>query len=215
MRVTVAGKGVETGEALKVHVAEGLGAISRKYFDRALEARVTFSRDRAFFACDINLHAGRGLSVRAEGEAADAHKAFEVAAEHVAKRLRRYRRRVNDRPRGLADERVAALTGATTALAEADAPVGEPAREVVLRDAPDEDEGDDAPEEADAGEPANGTVVAEAVTEVPLLTVREAVMRLDLSLDPAMVFRNRASGALNVLYRRRDGHLGWVDPQRA
>lgn len=213
MRVTVAGKGVETGEALKVHVAEGLGAISRKYFDRAIEARVTFSRDRAFFACDINLHAGRGLSVRAEGEAADAHRAFDEAAEHVAKRLRRYRRKVNDRPRGQAEGRVAALTGAPTALAESEA-----AREVVLRDAPDEAEDDDdgaAGEEADAGEPASGTVVAEATTEVPLLTVREAVMRLDLSLDPALVFRNRASGTLNVLYRRRDGHLGWVDPQRA
>ena len=76
--------------------------IAGKYFDHALEAQVTFSRARSFFTCDINLHAGRGLSLRGEGEAADAHGAFDDAAEHIAKRLRRYRRRVNDHARDLA-----------------------------------------------------------------------------------------------------------------
>ena len=74
-----------------------------KYFDHALEAHVTFSRARSFFTCDINLHAGRGLRLRGEGEAADANTAFDDAAEHIAKRLRRYRRRVNEHARDLAN----------------------------------------------------------------------------------------------------------------
>ena len=105
MHVTVAGKQVETGEALKTHVRDGLDAITRKYFDHALEANVTFHRNRAQFACDINLKAGRGLTMRAEGEGPDAHRAFEEAAEHLAKRLRRYRRRVNEHARSAAPDR--------------------------------------------------------------------------------------------------------------
>ena len=93
MHITVAGKQVETGEALKTHVNDGLTAITAKYFDHALEANVTFHKHRSQFSCDINLKAGRGLMMRAEGEGADAHRAFEVAAEHLGKRLRRYRRR--------------------------------------------------------------------------------------------------------------------------
>src|SRR5690349_14173137 len=105
MRVTVAGKQVETGEALQTHVADGLSTITGKYFHHALQAHVTFHKRRAQFACHIQLHAGRGLTVRAEGAGPDAHRAFEQAAEHLAKRLRRYRRRVNAHSRAMATER--------------------------------------------------------------------------------------------------------------
>ncbi len=195
MHITVAGKQVETGEALKTHVHDGLAAIARKYFDHALEAKVTFRRDAkgrlgACFACDINLHAGRNIFVRAEGEAPDAHRAFEAAAEHLAKRLRRYRRRVNDHARS---------------LAEARAPAAETLREVVLR--PEEE-----PEESEPAAGAeHGAVVAEQPREVPRLTVGEAVMRLDLEHLPVLMFRNQGSGALGVVYRRPDGHIGWID----
>jgi ribosomal subunit interface protein len=192
MQITVAGKQVETGEALKVHVEEGLGAVTRKYFDRALEAHVTFSKDRAFFVCDIHLHAGRGLSLRGEGEGADAHRAFDIAAEHLAKRLRRYRRRVNEHARSMAEER--------------EAPPVERARVSVLRV---EDEEED--EKAD-GEAVHGAIVAETPGEIARLSVREAAMRLDLGNLPVLMFRNRANGQLNVVYRRRDGNLGWIDP---
>jgi ribosomal subunit interface protein len=190
MHITVAGKQVETGEALQVHVRDGLSAIARKYFDHALEANVTFGRDhRAFFTCDINLKAGRNLFMRGEGEAADAHRAFEVAAEHLAKRLRRYRRRVNDHARSLAESRDS-LAGP-----------GEIARQVVLRPEDEEQE----------GAPAHGTIVAEHQTMIDRLSVSEAVMRLDLTHAPAMMFRNSASGVLNVVYRRPDGNIGWID----
>src|SRR4051812_43102353 len=123
MHITVAGKQVETGEALQQHVRDGLDLIARKYFDHALEANVTFRRDAkgklaAFFACDINLKAGRNLFLRGEGEGVDAHRAFEVAAEHVAKRLRRYRRRVNEHARSMADTREMAREYVLQALPE-------------------------------------------------------------------------------------------------
>ena len=205
MQITVAGKGVETGEALKTHVRDGLSAVARKYFDHALDAHVTFRKDRAFFACDINLRAGRGLTMRAEGEGPDAHRAFADAAEHIGKRLRRYRRRVNEHARSLAEEREPSL---------------EQARDVVLREEPEEE----ATQEAAPHEAAPvvtpeaytaGAVVAETLTEISRLTVPEAVMRLDLSQEPVLMFRNRESGVLNVVYRRADGHVGWIDPQQA
>lgn len=189
MHVTVAGKQVDTGEALKIHVRDGLEAITRKYFDHALEANVTFHRSRAHFACDINLKAGRGLTMRAEGEGPDAHRAFEEAAEHLAKRLRRYRRRVNEHARSFAPERAA--------------PAG---RERVLRTAEEEEESP-LPDGAD-----HGAIIAEHPAEIDLLTVGEAVMRMDLAHVPVLMFRNKATRALNVVYRRADGNVGWIDP---
>jgi ribosomal subunit interface protein len=190
MHVTVAGKQVETGEALKVHVRDGLDAITRKYFDHALEANVTFHRSRAHFACDINLKAGRGLTMRAEGEGPDAHRAFEEAAEHLAKRLRRYRRRMNEHARSAAPEREAPPEG----------------RERVLALAAEE-------EEAPAANGADhGAIIAEHPAKIALLSVGEAVMRMDLAHVPVLVFRNSTTRAVNVVYRRADGNVGWIDP---
>ncbi len=189
MHITVAGKQVETGDALRTHVEHGLGMIAGKYFDHAMEARVTFSKVRSFFACDINFHAWRNLIMRGEGQAADAHRAFEQAAEHVGKRLRRYRRRVNEHARSRATERMPRET----------------VQEYMLREEPE----DHAEEIRDADHAA---VVAEPATEIMHLTVGEAAMRLDLGNLPVMLFRNSASSALNVVYRRADGNVGWLDP---
>jgi ribosomal subunit interface protein len=207
MHITVAGKQVETGEALKTHVRDGLGAIAKKYFDHALEANVTFRRDAKGrlgpFNCDINLKAGRNLFVRGEGEGPDAHRAFEVAAEHVAKRLRRYRRRVNDHARSLAEERAEAA---------------ETAPQYVIAAAEDEEEGDEARPDGAADAPAtdgaadhHGVIVAEQPAEIVRLTLSEAVMRLDLAQVAALPFRNSGSGAINLVYRRADGCIGWID----
>jgi ribosomal subunit interface protein len=195
MHITVAGKQVATSDALRAHVEEGLGAITGKYFDHALEARVTFHKESkgsngGHFACDINLHAGRGLNMRGEGHGPDAHRAFDQAAEHVAKRLRRYRRRVNEHARGRAGERDAAET----------------AREYVVREAEDAEE---AAAITGADHPA---VVAEPASELHLLSVGEATMRLDLAGLTVLVFRNSATRSINVVYRRGDGHIGWIDP---
>ena len=188
MQITVSGKQVDLSDALRTRVSDHLDAIASKYFDHALDVQVTFSRARSFFTCDINLHAGRGLMLRAEGEAGDANTAFDDAAEHIAKRLRRYRRRVNEHARDMANR---------------ERP--EAARQYVLRQEDASGRGN--------GDPATyATVIAEQPTEISLLTVGEAVMRMDLADQPVLMFRNSTTGELNVVYRRSDGNVGWIDP---
>ena len=193
MQITVSGKQVELSEALKMRVNQALSTITGKYFDHAQEAHITFSRARSFFTCDINIHAARGLVLRGEGEAADANSAFDDAAEHIAKRLRRYRRRVNDHARDAAHR---------------DRP--QAARQYVLRQAEDEpaDNGHGVVVQANT----YATVVAETPTEIARLSVSDAVMRMDLADQPVLMFRNITTQELNVVYRRSDGHIGWIDP---
>jgi ribosomal subunit interface protein len=198
MQITVSGKQVDLSDALRTRVADQLDHIAGKYFDHALEANVTFSRARSFFTCDINVHAGRGLTLRGEGEAADANSAFDDAAEHIAKRLRRYRRRVNEHSRDVAQkERPQA------------------ARQYTLRQ---EDEDADAATAQPNGviqAATYATVIAETAAEISSLTVSDAVMRMDLADQQVLMFRNSATGILNVVYRRNDGHIGWIDPAAA
>ncbi len=203
MQINVAGKQIDLSEALRTRVVAHLDVIAEKYFDNALEASVTFGRARSFFTCDINVRAARGLLLRGEGEAADAHGAFDDAAEHIAKRLRRYRRRVNEHSRDLAQRRRPEI-----------------GRQYVLR------QDDDAPRLLRRGagasmspietEPATSgayaTIIAEQATDITQLTVGEAVMQLDLADQAVLMFRNNASGEINVVYRRSDGHIGWLDP---
>jgi ribosomal subunit interface protein len=193
MQLTVSGKQIDLSDALRVHVEAHLDAITNKYFDHALEANVTFSKARSFFTCDINVHAGRGITVRGEGEAGDAHAAFDDAAEHIATRLRRYRRRVSDHARDEAS-RAKPATG----------------RQYVLRA---EDGDDDAkPASAAQKQDLHATIIAEADTAIETLTVRDAVMRMDLAYQHVLMFRNSRNGQFNVIYRRADGHIGWIDP---
>ncbi len=193
MQITVSGKQVDLSDALRVRVSQQLETIAGKFFDHALEANVTFSRARSFFCCDINVHAGRGLTLRGEGEAADANSAFDDAAEHIAKRLRRYRRRMNEHARDAgAREKPQA------------------ARQYILRQ-------EDEPEGAAGAEgalpaAAYATVIAEAPAEIARLSVSDAVMRMDLADQPVLMFRNSTNGELNVVYRRSDGNIGWIDP---
>lgn len=193
MQITVSGKQVELSDALRTRVSSALDTIAGKYFDHALEAHVTFSRARSFFTCDINVHAGPGLMLRGEGEAADANGAFDDAAEHIAKRLRRYRRRVNDHARDQINR----------ARPQA-------ARQYTLRQ-----EEEEIPPAGDIKATTYATVVAEVPTEIAMLTVSDAVMRMDLADQPVLMFRNSSTGVLNVVYRRSDGHIGWIDPNGA
>lgn len=191
MQITVSGKQVDLSDALRTRVSDQLVVIAGKYFDHALEANVTFSRARSFFTCDINVHAGRGLTLRGEGEAADANSAFDDAAEHIAKRLRRYRRRVNEHARDLANrERPQA------------------GRQYVLR----QDDGVDLMPDTGETTDAAPTIIAESALPIGRLSVGEAVMQLDLADQQVVMFHNSATGELNVVYRRIDGHIGWIDP---
>jgi ribosomal subunit interface protein len=190
MQINVSGKQVDLSDSLRTRVADSLDGIANKYFDHAMEAHVTFSRARSFFTCDINLHAGRGLTLRGEGEAADANAAFDDAAEHIATRLRRYRRRLNDHHRE-----------------EAGRERPQKGRTVVL-----------AAETAEASTanghaaPQHATIIAETHIEIARLTVGDAVMRMDLADQKVLMFRNTGTGELNVIYRRVDGNIGWIDP---
>jgi ribosomal subunit interface protein len=195
MQINVSGKQVDLSDSLRTRVASSLDVIASKYFDHAMEANVTFGRARSFFTCDINVHAGRGLTLRGEGEAGDANSAFDDAAEHIATRLRRYRRRVNDHHR---------------ALAQRERP--QQGRAYVLRAEPDDAA---APPAAGQSGPTFATVIAETQTEITLLSVGDAVMRMDLADQTVLMFRNSATGELNVVYRRSDGNIGWIDPGSA
>jgi len=188
MNLTVKGKNIDVGEALRTHVAQSLDHGIAKYFGNPIESTVTFSKQSHLFSAYLSVHIGRGILVQAEASADQAYAAFDLAMDHLAKRMRRYKRRLRDHHR--------AETQSFRAAQYILAPEGEEEAEAVAVN------GSEAP-----------AVIAEMQTEIPTLTVGEAVMRLDLSDLKAMMFLNRAHGGLNMVYRRNDGNIGWVDPR--
>jgi ribosomal subunit interface protein len=190
MQLSIKGKQIDVGDALRQHVESALVVIVEKYFGRAIEAHVSFSREAHMLRSDISVHVHRDLIVQGQGLAGDAYAAFDGAAERIAKRIRRHKRRLHDHHH---DARVREVE--TDSLT---------ARSYVIAE-PDEET-----EAAEAGD--QPVIVAEMTCEIPTLTVGEAVMRMDLADVPSFIFRNRAHGGLNVVYRRGDGHIGWVDP---
>jgi ribosomal subunit interface protein len=200
MQLSVTGKQTEIGEALRRHIEGSLGSILDKYFKTAIEAHVIVSKEAHLSRAEISIHIGRGIVANARAAASEVYLAFDAAAERLAKQLRRYKRRLRDHH---AKGREAA--GASErAMDYVLAPIEE-----------DEAEGDEAERgEAEAGG-VNGApaVIAEMSTELPSLTVGEAAMRMDLAEAPALLFRNRSHGELNLVYRRTDGNIGWIDPK--
>ena len=184
MQLTVTGKQIDTGTVLRQHVEASLGAILGKYFKTAIEAHVVFSKEAHLNRAEVSIHIGRGIVVNASASAAETYAAFDAAAERIAKQMRRYKRRLRDRH-----------TQAREAFE-----VGQRARDYVL--APLAEKGEEGP-----------AVVAEMSTDVPSLTVGEAVTRMDLANAPVLLFRNRSHGELNIVYRRLDGNIGWIDPE--
>jgi ribosomal subunit interface protein len=205
MQLTVTGKQVDVGEALRTHVERALESLLEKYFRTAIEAHAVFTREAHLIAVELSLHVGRGMVVNSSGTATDYYVAFDAAAERLAKRLRRYKRRLRD------------YHGKARQAGERP----EMARSFVLAPLDEEvDEAADIGTGADTGaEPeaaADGgiapVVIAEMSTELPQLTVGEAVMQMDLGDAPVLLFRNRSHGEFNVVYRRSDGNIGWIDP---
>jgi ribosomal subunit interface protein len=211
MHLSVKGKQLDVGDALRTHVDESLTAIVGKYFGRPIEANVVFSREAHLFKADISVHVGRNILLQSNAEASEPYPAFDTAADKIAKRLRRYKRHLKDHHKGGengADGVLAFETlSATKYILEA-----EP--EDAHMDGHDEDAHDATPASSGAGQDDNNqhVVIAEMTTAIDTLTVSEAVMRLDLAELPALMFRNRAHGGLNMIYRRQDGNVGWIDP---
>jgi len=194
MQLTVTGKQVDIGEALRRQVEASLDAIFGKYFGTAIEAHVVVSKEAHLTCAEISIRVGRGgIVVNAHAAASEAYAAFDAAAERVAKQLRRYKRRLRDHHARTREP-----------LAE------ERAIDYVLAPVEDSEDEESATVEDSGGAP---TVIAEMSTELPHLTVGEAAMRMDLADAPVLLFRNRSHGELNLVYRRPDGNIGWIDPE--
>lgn len=190
MDIRVSGHQVDTGDALRAHVGDRLQGIATKYFSRAHSAQATFSKgphDHGF-VCDVVLHVVKGVVLKASGSAHEAHLAFDGAADKVEKQLRRYKRRLRDDHSG--------PNGIAVPEDNASYTVFEPiqAEEVEPED--------------------NPIIIAETKVDVPEASVSDAVMMLDLRHTNALLFRNAATGIFNMVYRRNDGTIGWVEPQR-
>ncbi len=185
MAISVKGKNVDVGDALRGHVEDHLSSTVTKYFVRALDANVMFTREGRLSRADISVHPGpRGMVVQGRSQSNDLYAAFDGALERISKQLRRYKRRLSNHHKGHFPDTL-------------------PALQYVIQ--PDHED-----EEVEAeGQPA---IVAEMPTEIATLSVSEAVMRMDLADVPVNMFRNSVSGRLNVVYHRADGNIGWIDP---
>jgi ribosomal subunit interface protein len=190
MEIRVSGHQVDTGDALRQHVEQRLGAIAEKYLARPVSAHATFGKGPHDhnFTCDIVMYVRNGIVLKSSDRAAEAHPAFEAAADKIERQLRRYMKR-------LKDHHGSGRNGGDA--------VGPDAAYTIF--AVDEDE----------EEPAdNPPIIAETRVDIPEATVSDAVMQLDLRNTNALLFRNLGTGAFNMVYRRGDGTIGWVEPQR-
>lgn len=205
MQVQIAGKKIEVGAALQERIAHGLEERVSKYFNRTGEAFVTVSKPGWAFNIDCSIHLPSGVTLQAHGEGDDAYQAFEQSLDKIEKRVRRYKSRLRNH------------------RAKDSSPVELVAERILLPDAGDDaDDGAGTDDyESDAAPAANGSssadapvIVAESDTRIRTMTVSMAVMQLELTDSPAVLFRNAAHGGLNMVYRRPDGNVGWVDPSR-
>jgi ribosomal subunit interface protein len=195
MRVQVSGKHVAVGQALQERVTGEILTSIGKYFDRGGDAEVVVSREGHGFRVDCTVSLASGQQLQSHGLGGDAHSAFDAALAKIETRIRRYKRKLKSH--------------STAAAAKA----VETASLYVLR-SPDEIETDDGWDaEEGHGAPA-AMVIAETQAALNTMTVSMAVMQLDLTESQTIVFRNAAHGGLSVIYRRPDGNIGWIDPER-
>jgi ribosomal subunit interface protein len=195
MQVLVSGKHIDVGEALRSRISDDLLTSIGKYFERGGDADVVLSKDGHGFRIDCVVSLASGQRLQSHGLGMDAHGAFGQALAKIETRIRRYKRRLKSH--AIAAEAKAAEVAASYVLRAPDGP----------------DEVDDWDDES-AGNPPAAMVIAESQEQLKTMTVSMAVMDLDLTEQPAIVFRNAAHGGLSVVYRRVDGNIGWIDPQR-
>jgi ribosomal subunit interface protein len=190
MTLRISGKSISVGEALRGRVEERTEEVLRKYFDGNYQGHITLSKDGIGFRTDCALHLDSGITLEADSNAPDAYASADQALLMIEKRLRRYKSRLKDRSARKAH-------AATEALAAMDA------TSYVL-------EAPGAGEDEVTG--YSPVIIAEATTSLRQLSVSEAVMELDLSGAPCLVFQHGSSGRVNIIYRRADGNVGWIDP---
>lgn len=197
MQVQVSGKHVDVGEALRARVSDEIAQSIGKYFGRGGAAEVVVSKDGYAFRVDCSVKLASGQQLISHGSGGDAHAAFDAALAKIDTRIRRYKRRLKSHSAAATAKQV------------------ENAAMFVLRAPEGDDADDDWDVEADhpTGAPA-AMVIAETQAAMKTMTVSMAVMELDLTAYPAIVFRNAAHGGISVVYRRPDGNIGWIDPER-
>ena len=189
MTLRISGKSISVGDALRGRVSERTDEVLRKYFDGNYSGHITLSKDGFGFRTDCALHLDSGITLEADCNAADAYASADQALLMIEKRLRRYKSRLKDRSARKAH-------AASEALAGMDAP------SYVI----------EAPAEGDEVTAYSPVIIAEATTSLKRLSVSEAVMELDLTGAACLVFQHGSSGRVNIIYRRLDGNVGWVDP---
>lgn len=186
MKIIVSGKNIETGDSLKEHVETAIRAMVDRYFGDVLEVHINISKDGFRFLTEISFHVSRHFVVRTHCEEGDPYRSFDLTLAKLEKRIQRYKSRLRARKRQLAVEKDM---------------VDVPASRYVLEHA-----------EEDTGESDVPLIIAEMNSEIPTISVSDAVMQMDLTEDTVMMFRNAASGQFNVVYKRHDGNIGWINP---
>ena len=187
MLYQITGKHIDVGEALQTHVKDELGSVVQKYAERPTDANVIFSKSAHEYVCEATVHLSTGLTATAKAYATEIYAAFDDCAEKMEKQLRRYKRRLKDHHK---DRTVPVeLFGASSYILASDS----------------------ESEESDT-DTLQPIIVAEMETKIPSLTVGEAVMQMELAGAPVLVFRNEKKDGVNVVYRREDGNIGWIDP---
>ena len=187
MRYQITGKQIDIGEALQTHVKEELGTAVSKYAERPTDAQIVFSRNASEYVCEAIVHLSTGLTAQARAHAHEIYAAFDSCCDKMEKQLRRYKRRLKDHHRERSQP--VELSGVSSYILASD------------------EGGSDA--EPDSLQPV---IVAEMETKIPSLSVGEAVMQMELAGAPVLVFRKEGKDAVNVVYRRDDGNIGWIDP---
>lgn len=188
MQVQVSGHHLDVGDALRTHVTERLDASVGKYFDKPINGHVTLTKEGYEVKADCAVHLNSGMRIITQGRATEPYAAFDAAVEKLEKRLRRYKRRLKSHANGNKAELPA-----------------ESFPSFVL---------DAGNEHDEAGDDDQPIIIAEGTTAIPRLSVVDAVMHLDLINSAFVVFRNGATGGLNLVYRRDDGNIGWIDASR-
>lgn len=192
MQVQISGKKIEVGAALQERISDGLETRISKFFNRTGEAQVTVSKPGYAFNVDCSIHLPSGVTLQAHGEGEDGYQAFEMALAKIEKRVRRYKNRLRNHRAG---------NGVTAEAAF---------ERIILPREESDDENESQEQENGLGD--SPAIVAESDMRIQTMTVSMAVMQLELADSPAVMFRNAAHGRLNMVYRRPDGNVGWVDP---
>ena len=199
MHIQFVSKGIDVSPSLRERIEDRISQAASKYFNRPAEAFVVATKEGFGFKVDISVHLPSGAFLQASGTGGDAYGAVEDAAQHMEKRLRRYKRKLKDHH---ADNK-------------SDLPAMQETPVVVLRSERKSDIDADEDDDGGAEGGAEPVIIAEQVAELRTLTVSMAVLEMDLADAPFVMFRNAASEQLNIVYRRPDGHVGWIDPSRA